>query len=75
MMAGYSSNTSRWGVVPPARDTKGVSNPRAFGSGHRGGWNVAYADGMVRTVSFDIDPTLHAQLSSRNDGKGMPPKD
>jgi hypothetical protein len=75
MMAGYSSNTSRWGVVPPARDTKGVSNPRAFGSGHQGGWNVAYADGMVRTVSFDIDPTLHAQLSSRNDGKGMPPKD
>lgn len=74
MMAGYSSNTSRWGVVPPAQDTKGVQNPRAFGSGHQGGWNVAYADGMVRTVSFDIDPTLHAQLSSRNDGKGMPPK-
>ena len=45
------------------------------GSGHRGGWNVAYADGMVRTVSFDIDATLHAQLSGRNDGKGMPPQD
>jgi hypothetical protein len=39
-----------------------------------GGWNAAYADGMVRTVSFDIDPTLHVQLSSRNDGKGMPPQ-
>jgi prepilin-type N-terminal cleavage/methylation domain-containing protein len=75
MMAGYSSNTSRWGIVRPARDAKGVSNPRAFGSGHRGGWNVAYADGMVRTVGFDIDATLHTQLSSRNDGKGMPPKD
>jgi hypothetical protein len=74
MMAGYSSNTSRWGMTQPARDARGVSNPRAFGSGHRGGWNVAYADGMVRTVSFDIDATLHAQLSSRNDGKGMPPK-
>jgi hypothetical protein len=36
---------------------------------------VAYADGMVRTVGFDIDATLHTQLSSRNDGKGMPPKD
>jgi prepilin-type N-terminal cleavage/methylation domain-containing protein len=75
MMAGYSSNTSRWGIARPARDAKGVSNPRAFGSAHRGGWNVAYADGMVRTVSFDIDATLHAQLSGRNDGKGMPPKD
>jgi len=73
MLAGYSSNTSRWGIVPPARDAKG-SNPRAFGSGHQGGWNVAYADGMVRTVSFDIDATLHMQLSGRNDGKGMPPQ-
>lgn len=75
MMAGYSSDTSRWGIVQPARDARGVSNPRAFGSGHHGGWNVAYADGMVRTVSFDIDATLHTQLSGRNDGKGMPPKE
>ena len=74
-MAGYSSDTSRWGIVQPARDAKGVSNPRAFGSGHHGGWNVAYADGMVRTVSFGIDAALHSQLSGRNDGKGMPPKD
>ena len=74
MMAGYSSDTSRWGIVQPARDAKGVSNATAFGSGHRGGWNAAYADGMVRTVSFDIDATLHSQLSCRNDGKGMPPK-
>jgi hypothetical protein len=75
MMAGYSSNTSRWGITRPAQDAKGVSNPRAFGSAHRGGWNVAYADGMVRTMSFDIDATLHSQLSGRNDGKGMPPQD
>jgi hypothetical protein len=75
LMAGYSSNTTRWGVTQPLRDARGVSNPRAFGSAHAGGWNVAYADGMVRTVRFDIDATLHAQLSSRNDGKGMPPKD
>ena len=74
MMSGYSSNTSRWGITRPAQDAKGVSNSRAFGSGHRGGWNVAYADGMVRTMSFDVDATLHAQLSSRNDGKGMPPQ-
>jgi hypothetical protein len=75
MMSGYSSNTSRWGITRPAQDAKGVSNPRAFGSAHRGGWNVAYADGMVRTMSFDIDATLHSQLSGRNDGKGMPPQD
>jgi hypothetical protein len=74
MMSGYSSSTARWGSVTPCRDARGVSNATAFGSSHMGGWNVAYADGMVRTVSFDIDATLHAQLSSRNDGKGMPPQ-
>ena len=76
MMAGYSSDTARWGYTPPAMDTK-ASNPAAFGSGHRAGWNMAYADGMVRTISFSIDPTLHAHLSGRNDGPGviaMPPQ-
>ena len=76
MMAGFSSDTTRWAIVPPAADVRGTANTdaRAFGSAHRGGWNVAYADGMVRTVGFDIDATLHAQLASRNDGKGLPPK-
>ena len=62
--------------VPPVKDSR-TSNPAAFGSGHVAGWNVAYADGMVRTVSFSIDPTLHAALSGRDDGPGViaiPPK-
>jgi prepilin-type N-terminal cleavage/methylation domain-containing protein len=74
MMVGYSSDNVRWGLDLPQRDARRESYPAAFGSGHRGGWNVAYADGAVRTVGFDIDATLHTQLSSRNDGKGMPPK-
>lgn len=80
LMAGYSSNTSRWGIVPPAPDERSTKNtdPRAFGSAHRGGWNVAYADGMVRTMSFEIDATVHKQLSSRNgitrgEMAGIPP--
>ncbi|NQW46525.1 MAG: DUF1559 domain-containing protein [Planctomycetes bacterium] len=74
MMTGYSSDTVRWGIEPPSKDRRGVSLPTSFGSAHPGGWNVAYADGMVRTVTFDIDATLHKQLSSRKDGKGMPPQ-
>jgi hypothetical protein len=27
---------------------------------------VAYADGAVRTLSFDIDASLHRQLSNRD---------
>jgi prepilin-type N-terminal cleavage/methylation domain-containing protein len=80
LLAGYSSSTSRWAIVPPAQDEKLATktDARAFGSGHRGGWNVAYADGMVRTMSFDVDATVHKQLSSRNgisrgEMAGMPP--
>jgi hypothetical protein len=75
MMVGYSSDTVRWAFDPPQPDSRSDANAAAFGSAHRAGWNVAYADGMVRTTSFTIDPVLHQQLSSRNDGKGMPPKD
>jgi prepilin-type N-terminal cleavage/methylation domain-containing protein len=80
LLAGYSSSTSRWAAVPPAPDerSKKETDARAFGSGHRGGWNMAYADGMVRTMSFDIDETVHRQLSSRNgisrgEMAGIPP--
>ncbi len=80
LLAGYSSNTSRWAIVPPAPDEKLTTknDARAFGSGHRGGWNVAFADGMVRTMSFDIDQKVHKQLSTRNgisrgEMAGMPP--
>jgi prepilin-type N-terminal cleavage/methylation domain-containing protein len=80
LLAGYSSNTSRWASVPPAADERLVTktDARAFGSGHRGGWNMAYADGMVRTMSFEIDAKVHQQLSSRNgitrgEMAGIPP--
>lgn len=70
LTSGYSSSNVRWGYVPPAPDSA-VANPAAFGSGHRAGWNMAYGDGMVRTISFSIDARLHANLSSRNDGPGV----
>lgn len=80
LLAGYSSNTSRWASVPPAADERLATktDARAFGSGHRGGWNMAYADGMVRTMSFEIDAKVHQQLSSRNgitrgEMAGIPP--
>lgn len=79
MMVGYSHDTVRWGFDPPRPDVRRESWPTIFGSGHRGGWNAAFADGMVRTIGFEIDPTLHKQLSNRdgiNCGEmaGMPPQ-
>ena len=79
MMVGYSHDTVRWGIDPPRPDTRRESWPTVFGSGHRGGWNAAFADGMVRTIGFEIDATLLKQLSkrdgmSRGEMAGMPPK-
>lgn len=71
MVAGYSSCTVRWAYDPPARDAKGQSMPNVFGSAHAHGWNVAYADGAVQTVAFDIDPTLHRALAARADGSAL----
>ncbi len=68
MMVGYSSDNVRWGVDAPQQDARRQSHAAVFGSGHRGGWNVAYADGAVRTVSFDIDVDIHRALSTRDGG-------
>lgn len=81
MMVGYSSDNVRWGFEAPQKDSR-QTLPQAgaiFGSAHAGGWNVAYADGAVRTVSFNIDANLHRLLStrdgiSRSEMAGIPPQ-
>jgi len=67
LFAGYSSSTVRWGNQPPLFDGGLAAAAGAFGSNHRAGWNVACADGAVRTVAFTIDPAAHKALASRND--------
>lgn len=46
-----------------------------FGSAHPLSWNVAYCDGSVRPVSFEIDWRIHRDFGNREDGKtgfGLP---
>jgi prepilin-type N-terminal cleavage/methylation domain-containing protein len=81
MMVGYSSDNVRWGFEAPHKDMRQTLPQAAaiFGSAHAGGWNAAYADGAVRTVTFNIDADLHRLLSTRDgisQGKmaGMPPQ-
>ena len=76
MVAGYSNNTVRSGFERPTHDTAGESHPTAFGSAHASGWNAAFGDGSVRTLSYTIDATLHQRLSARADGAiAAPPAD
>ena len=76
MVAGYSNNTIRSGFERPTQDAAGESHPTAFGSAHASGWNAAFGDGSVKTLSYTIDATLHQRLSARADGAiAAPPAD
>ena len=50
----------------PVSDFPGIF---AFGSAHAGSFNMAYCDGSVRQVSYDVDPETHRQQANRLDGE------
>ena len=54
---------------PPIRDTAGTEMFHNFGSAHMEGVNMSFCDGSIGTISYDIDPQIHQQLSNRHDGK------
>jgi prepilin-type N-terminal cleavage/methylation domain-containing protein len=56
--------------LSPIRDTQNNA-PDAlgrFGAAHANGWNAAYCDGSVQTISYDIDWQVHRDLGNRVDG-------
>jgi prepilin-type processing-associated H-X9-DG protein len=40
-----------------------------FGSAHPGGLDMAFCDGSVRDVAYDIDATVHRRQACRGDGQ------
>ncbi|MEI6241436.1 MAG: DUF1559 domain-containing protein [Planctomycetia bacterium] len=68
LFAGYSSGNTRFGVEAPRQDEANVTAPTAFGGPHRAGFTVAFGDGCVRTIPYEIDPAVHKSLSARADG-------
>jgi prepilin-type N-terminal cleavage/methylation domain-containing protein len=66
----YNSRTYKAGH-PPTQDTPGVlptSLRFAFGSAHSGLFYMAFCDGSVQGVSYDIDLETHRQNGHRADG-------
>jgi prepilin-type N-terminal cleavage/methylation domain-containing protein len=49
-------------------DTGVAESERRFGSSHAAVWLMAYCDGSVHAMSFDIDWQAHRDLGNREDG-------
>jgi len=68
LYSGYSSSNIRWAGELPRSDTAGEFHNNAYGSAHAGGFNMAFGDGRIETLSFDIDPAVHRALAGRANG-------
>jgi prepilin-type N-terminal cleavage/methylation domain-containing protein/prepilin-type processing-associated H-X9-DG protein len=74
---GHNNDNLRTTAAPPRQDEPCQGgNPKdcpnengnIFGSAHATGWNVAWCDGHVQYMSYDIDPLVHKNNGNRLDG-------
>jgi prepilin-type N-terminal cleavage/methylation domain-containing protein/prepilin-type processing-associated H-X9-DG protein len=67
--AGWDEDTMRNTNVPPAPDHTGAgTGEKLFGSSHRGGLNMSFADGSVHRIDFSIDAKTFEHLGNKSDG-------
>jgi prepilin-type N-terminal cleavage/methylation domain-containing protein/prepilin-type processing-associated H-X9-DG protein len=60
--------TSDDGINGPGKPADpGYGGELIFGSAHSAGFNMAFCDGSIRMISFDIDPELHRTSGHRYD--------
>ena len=52
----------------PRQDQIGLVWQESFGSAHTSGFHMAFCDGSVHVINFDIDPEIHRRLGNREDG-------
>lgn len=65
---GYNNDNYRNGYYPPLKDTEGLPDVSRFGSAHSGVLMMAYCDGSVSSVAYDIDAYLFRGTCNRKDG-------
>jgi prepilin-type N-terminal cleavage/methylation domain-containing protein/prepilin-type processing-associated H-X9-DG protein len=68
---GFDNDTMRQSDLAPQADfygAAGVDGGWRFGSSHPAGFNVVFADGSVRSISYAITPTTFKYLGNKSDG-------
>lgn len=69
---GFDPDTMRSTCTPPLQDSQtndvaiGHDQTYLFGSAHSGGFNSMFADGSVRSISYDVDMYVFNSLGTRN---------
>jgi prepilin-type N-terminal cleavage/methylation domain-containing protein len=56
-------------IRQPRQDTSRYENFLAFGSAHSAGFQMAFCDGSVHTIPYEIDALAHQRFASRFDGE------
>jgi prepilin-type N-terminal cleavage/methylation domain-containing protein/prepilin-type processing-associated H-X9-DG protein len=73
MYSGDNGDFQRWtstGFWSPRQDTESLYWVwEIFGSAHACGFNMAFCDGSVRSLSYSINTETHRALGNRKDGK------
>jgi prepilin-type N-terminal cleavage/methylation domain-containing protein len=71
---GNNDDNLRSVFLTPLQDQEGLDHDpgRRFGSAHTVTWNMAWCDGSVSSLTYDIDATVHFDSGTR--GGFQPPK-
>ena len=65
---GENGDNNRWTEKRLMKDTPGLVAWQIFGSAHYSGINMAFCDGSVHLVEYDIDDEIFRQGGNRRDG-------
>jgi prepilin-type processing-associated H-X9-DG protein len=67
--AGYPGGSPPWlPPIPDGAEDVGRRDYLRFGSAHGDGFYMAYCDGSVKFIGFDVDPEAHFRAGHRRDG-------
>lgn len=67
LYSGVDLDLARWSIETPAMDSDFVAE-RSFGSAHSQACFLAFCDGSVRSVSYEIDSIVFRWMGNRKDG-------